>query len=228
MAEFTSSLVVLLLDQDSILVQIRSAAERLLKNPTKLRWPYSAETFKSLDGLYREVMKLAKTGLVPDLGQRLFALYQELDISANCSALLAEEWLSIEDDDHRTKDFLNAMTYLKLSAFCGYDESRYVWADLAKKVKHERLPYKALEDLNLIRLHNEAHDIVDITTCHEFVGHSMRLICEVLCEEPQYKLYMALQEAHIQWAQTCGSGYDGNVNTTEMVQFLIEQLEGTN
>jgi hypothetical protein len=227
MAEFTSSLVVPLLDQDGILAQIRSIIERLLPKPTRLIYPYSTETFKSLDGLSREVIKLAKTSLVPDLGQRLFALYQELDCSANCSTLAAE-WLSIEDDDQRTKDFLNAMTYLKLSAFCGYDEARYVWADLAKKVKHERLPYQALKDLDMIKLHNKACDDVDITACHEFVGQSMRLICEVYYEQPQYKLYMALQEARIPWGQTSGSGYDGNVNTTEMVEFLIAQLEGTN
>ena len=228
MAEVTLSLVVPLLDQDGILTQIRSIIKRLLPKPTRLRYPYSAETFKSLESLYREVMNIAKTGLVPDLGQRLFALYQELDCSVNCSALLAEKWLSIEDDDQRTKDFLNAMTYLKLSAFCGYHKARYVWADLAKKVKYRTLPYQALEDLDTIKLHNEACDHVHITDCHEFVGQSMRLICEVYYEQPQYKLYMALQEAHIPWGQTCGSGYDGNVNTTEMVEFLIAQLEGTN
>jgi hypothetical protein len=227
MGQSHSSLPLFVIPLDDILAQISSAAERLLQKPTRLRYPYSAETFKSLESLYRDVMKLAKSDLVPDLGQKLFALYQKLDISANCSALLAEEWLSIEDDDHRTKDFLIAMTYLKLSAFCGYDEAIYVWADLAKKVKHERLPYKALEDLNLIRLHNEAHNVVDITTCHEFVGQSMRLICEVYYEQPQYKLYMALQEADIPWGQTSGGGYDGNVNTTQMVEFLIAQLEGT-
>jgi len=224
MAEFTSSLVVPLLDQDGILAQIRSIIERLLKKPTKLRWPHSTETYKSLDGLYREVIKLAKTSLVPDLGQMLFALYQELDCSVNCSALLAEEWLSIEDDDQRTKDFLIAMTYLKLSALCGYDEARYVWADLAKKVKYKTPPYQALEDLDMIKLHNEACDDVHIADCHEFVGQSMRLICEVYNKEPQYKLYMALQEAHIPWGQTSGSGY-GSINTEEMVRFMIEQLE---
>ena len=227
MSEFTSSLVVPLLDQDGILAQIRSIIERLLKKPTKLRWPHSAETSKSLDGLYREVIKLAKTSLVPDLGQILFALYQELDCSVNCSAILTEERLSIEDDQ-QTIDFLIVMTYLKLSALCGYDEARYVWADLAKKVKYKTPPYQALEDLDMIKLHNEACDDVHIADCHEFVGQGMRLICEVYNEEPQYKLYMALQEASIPWGQTSGSGYDGNVNTTEMVEFLIAQLEGTN
>jgi hypothetical protein len=220
MALTDSFLVVPFLDQDGLLEQICSAVKRLLQKPTRLRYPYSTETYNSLDGLYREVMKLDKTGLVPELGPRLLASYQELDCSANCSALLEEE-CSIEDDK-RSIDFLMAMTYLKLSAFCASHDARYLWADLAKKVKHDRIPSKALEDLDLIGLHNEVCDVVAITCCGEFVVHGMRLICEVFCEEPQYKLYMALKEAHIPW------GYDGKRNTTEMVQFLIEQLEGTN
>jgi hypothetical protein len=215
-----SFLEVPLLDHNAILAQISSAAERLLQKPTRLHYPYSTETYNSLDGLHREVMMLAKTGLVPELGPRLLALYQELDRSVNCSALLEEE-CSIEDDK-RSRDFLIAMTYLKLSAFCAFHDARYLWADLAKKVKHDRIPSKALKDLDLIGLHNEACDVVDITCCHEFVVHGMRLICEVFCEEPQYKLYIALKQTHIPW------GYDGKRDTIQMVQFLIEQLEGTN
>jgi hypothetical protein len=220
MAEFTSSLVVPLLDQDGILAQIRSIIERLLKKPTKLRWPHSTETFKSLDGLYREVIKLAKTSLVPDLGQILFALYQELDCSVNCSAILTEERLSIEDDQ-QTKDFLIVMTYLKLSALCGYDEARYVWADLAEKVKYERLPYEAMKNLDLIKLYKEAS-----SACHEFVGNGMYLICKAYKRScPTYRFYkLLLKGPYIPWGQTC-CGYDGNINTEEMVRFMIEQLE---
>jgi hypothetical protein len=214
-----------LLDLDAILAQIRSAVERLLPNLTRHEYPYSAETDKMLKSLYREVIKLSHTDLVPDLGPRLFALHQVVDASVNCSALLDQEWISIEDD-RRTKDLLNAMTYLKLSAFCGYGPARHIWADLAKK--HERLLYNAIDDFDLVGLHIKAYDVVDITTYHEFVVQDMRLLCEAFCEDPQYKLYMALKEAHIPWGQTGGSGGDGNVGTDKMVEFILEQLEGTN
>ena len=215
-----------LLDCDDILAKICSAVERSLPNLTRHEYPSSAETAgKMLKNLYREVIRLSHTDLVPDLGPRLFALHQLLDASVNCSALLDQEWISIEGD-RRTKDFLNTMTYLKLSAFCGHDPAIHIWADLVKK--HERLLYKAIDDFDLVGLHIKAYDVVDITTYHEFVVQDMRLLCEAFCQDPQYKLYMALKEAHIPWGQTGGSGGDGNVGTDKMVEFILEQLEGTN
>jgi hypothetical protein len=214
------------LDCGPILEKIRSAVESYLSNLTKHEYPSSAETAdKMLRNLYREVIRLSHTGLVPDLDARLFALHQLLDASVNCSALLDQEWISIKDD-RTTKDFLNTMTYLKLSAFCGHGRARRIWADLAKK--HERLLYKAIDDFDLVGLHNKAYDVVDITTYHEFVVQDMRLLCEAFYQDPQYNLYMALKEAHIPWGQIGGSGGDGNVGTDEMVKFILEQLEGTN
>jgi len=215
-----SILEVPLLDHVAILAQISSVVERFV-----LEYPESTETFQSLVSLYREVIKLEKTGLVPDLGHRLFALHQVVDGSVNCSALLVQKWLCIHNDQ-RTKDFLKAMTYLKLSACCGYMKAIYVWADLVKN--HERLLYKAIDDYDLISLHNKAYDVEYILAYHEFVVHDMRLICEAYSEHPQYKLYMALKEAVVPWGKTCGSGGDGNVDTDEMVAFILEQLEGTN
>jgi hypothetical protein len=221
-----SALSGLFLDQDDIFEQICSRVELLLQNPAKLWSSNSYETFNNIESLMQEVIKLSKTGLVPSLGPSLFDLYQLLNLLVNCSALLEAGWLSIEDDQ-RTKDYLKALTYLKLSALCAFDDARLVWARLVEKVKYEHLPYKALEDLDLIKLFLEARDVDHVSAYHEFVGQGMRLICEAYSERsPRYKLYMALQEADVPWGQTCGRGCDGNVNTDEMVVFISDQLEG--
>jgi hypothetical protein len=118
------------------------------------------------------------------------------------------------------------MTYLKLSAMCVFDEARCVWATLAEKVKCERLPYEAMKYLDLIKLCNEASRNDHITACHEFVGNDMYLICKAYKRScPTYRFYkLLLKGPHIPWGQTCG-GYDGNVNTDQMIRFMIDQLE---
>ena len=212
-------------DLKAILEQIRSAIELLLPVPSALYSESSRQTNNGISRLMREVIKLAKTGFFPDLGPSLFALYQELDVSENCSALLEKKWCPIEDDC-QTKDFLIAMIYLKLSAMCAFDEARHVWVALAKKVKDERLPYDAMEDLDLIKLYKEARRNDYITACHEFVGNDMYLICKAYKRSClTYRFYkLLLKGPYIPWGQTCG-GYDGNVNTDQMVRFIIEQLE---
>jgi len=221
----SASLMVPLLDQKGLLKQICSSVKHLLQQPTDLYSASSSETLERLNSLCREVITVAKTGLAPDLGPKLFALYQELDSSVDCSAFL-EEWKSIEDDEP-TREYLIAMTYLKLSALCTFDEARYVWASLAKEDKcggpH---PYEALEDLDLIKLHF-AGDDDQFTYCHEFLAQGMSLICEAYYEQsPKYKLYMALKEADVPSGYYYPRGYGDNVNTEEMVRFLISQLEG--
>ncbi len=227
MSQTTSSLVVPFLDQDDILKQICSTVPLLLQNPTMLHSSTSYETINRLDCLKRNVIKLAQTGLAPDLGPRLFVLYQELDHSTNCSSLLEEEWCPIEDD-MRPRNFLIAMTYLKLSALCAFDDARLIWAALAKKVKYERLPYKALEDLDLIKLSIQASDENHITACHEFVRNGMYLICKAYKRScPTYRFYrLLLKGPRIPWGQTFGSNCDGSVDTDDIVRFLIDKLEG--
>jgi hypothetical protein len=220
-----SSLRIPSLDQEGLFKQICSSVEHLLKKPKDLYSVSSSETIKRFTSLGREVIKLAKTDLIPDLHTKFFALYEEFNHSTNCSALLEKEWCSIEDDE-QTQHFLKAMTYLKLSAFCAFDDARYVWARLAEKVKYVRLPYEALENLDLIKLHI-AGDDDHITAYHEFVGQGMSLLCEAYYEQsPKYKLYMALKEADVPWGSYCPRGYNESVDTDEMVNFLISQLEG--
>ena len=225
-ADSTPPFLVVSVDPNSPFEQICSAVESLLPVPSVLYSESSHKTHNGIRRLMLEVIKLAKTGLFPDLGPRLFNLYQELDRSANCSALLAEEWRSIEDDQ-QTINFLKAFVYLKLSAMCFFDEARYVWATLAKKVKYEKLPYDAMKELDLIKLYKEASRNDHITACHEFVGNDMSLICKAYKSSCRiYRLYRLLVKGPcIPWGQTFGSSCDGNVNTDEMVRFMIEQLK---
>jgi hypothetical protein len=227
----TSPLLEVVLDPNNILSQIDAALERLIRSNPIPPTGISRETFVNLDILMREVIKIAKSGFFPGLGQRLFAKFQELETSARCSEILTMEWCHVEDNQE-TKAFLVAMMYLKLAALCGFEDARSRWVSYCKKVKYDRPPHDALDDLDLITLYRTAGGVCyRISAMHEFVGVGMYLMCKAYKKQSKiYQLYKALlrerTDSRIPDACDCAD-YAGQYSTTAMVDFLVQQLDGT-
>ncbi len=231
MAEATPPFLVVSLDLDNITAQIVSVVERLTKSNSIPVTGIKRETFDDLDNLMREVIKIARSGFVPDLGPRLYAKFQELDSSAHCTELLALEWRHIKDDPE-TKAFLEAMTYLKLAALCAFDEARYTWASFAKKVQYESLQHEALSDGDFIKLYKETgRNCYSVDALHEYVDVGLYLICKAYKRTNMrymlYKLMLNAQSYSIIPSGVADADWAGQLSTQRMVNFIIEKLEGT-
>jgi hypothetical protein len=226
MGQSHSSPRLLVIPLDDILAQIDAAVRGLTKNKSIPSTGIEIETFEALDSLMRQVIKIAHSGFFPELGPRLYAKFQELDISADCSDIIALDYPLIMDDQ-QTKDFLEAITFLKLAALCAVDEARYEWASFAEIVTTVSLPHEAINDGDWITLYNNTdcnYDCID--TLHDIVGLGMYLMCKAYKKKDRkYTIYKALLKEqkcqNIPYALSCGE-----LTTSESVNFLVKQLDG--
>jgi hypothetical protein len=219
----------LVIPLDDILAQIDAAVRGLTRNKSIPFTGIKIETLEALDSLMRQVIKIAHSGFFPELGPRLYAKFQELDISAGCSNILALDYPLIINDQ-QTKDFLEAITFLKLAALCAVDEARYEWASFAEIVTTVSLQHEALNDGDWITLYNNTDCNYDyISTLHDIVGLGMYLMCKAYKKKDRkYMLYRLLlneqDSSNIPHGVACAN-YD-QITTESCVNFLVRQLDG--
>jgi hypothetical protein len=224
MDQATHHLPLLVVSVEGVLERILAAVDALTTSKSS---PPTIETFEALDSLMREVIEIASSGFVPELGPRLYAEFQKLDSSVNCDELVALKYPRITEHPN-TMDFLRAITYLKLAALCTFDEATDEWAYLAKKAPTVTLPHEALSFGDWITLYNSTDcNYEGIDTLHDLVGIGMYLMCDAYKQKDgRFMLYMALLEeqssSNIPHGVAC-TNYD-QITTEACVKFLVQQL----
>jgi hypothetical protein len=224
MAQATHS-PLLVVSVEDVLKRIHAAVGALTTSKSS---PPTIETYRALDSLMKEVIKIERSGFVPELGPWLYAKFQELDHSVHCSELVALKYPHIAEHPN-TMDFLRAITYLKLAALCTFDEARYEWANLAEIAPTVTLPHGALCEGDWIRLYNSTDcNYEGIDTLHDLVGIGMYLMCDAYKQiDGRFMLYMALLEeqssSNIPHGVAC-TNYD-QITTEACVKFLVQQLD---